>query len=277
MGRSYQQATRLLKRCLIRYHVPLDYITCFSLLPFSPIVAVQDKVEFPQKSSRTPGTTPLASPQPAMTTTTPQRLSLDPRWDEAMAQDGDEDLGRWAVVIGFTPGDYTSPIRALQRYGQVTAHKQGVSDGGGHSNFLFVQFATGMHRDQAVAIGSTFINASVVIHIMPLTPENAEKFRFRNAIVAGGRDANTRSDMLSRGGGGGAVAAESAPHGPGTLPPAAVPPGGPDLRAAAPPRELLQASHAVPLRLVGGGSSRHKRSLPFSLPLRSSRTATTMK
>ena len=204
MGRSYQQATRLLKRCLIRYHVPLDYITCFSLLPFSPIVAAQDEVEFPKKSSRTPGTTPLASPQPAMTTTTPQRLSLDPRWDEAMAQDGDEDLGRWAVVIGFTPGDYTSPIRALQRYGQVTAHKQGVSDGGGHSNFLFVQFATGMHRDQAVAIGSTFINASVVIHIMPLTPENAEKFRFRNAIVAGGRDANTRSDMLSRGGGGGA-------------------------------------------------------------------------
>jgi hypothetical protein len=47
-----------------------------------------------------------------------------------------DDFGRWVVVFGFSPGDYTSPIRALQQYGQITKHFAG---GGGNSNYLFVQ------------------------------------------------------------------------------------------------------------------------------------------
>ena len=120
----------------------------------------------------------------------------------AMNRDGAEDLGRWAVVSGFTPGDYTSPIRALQQYGQITAHRHGGGSSApgqqGSSNFLFVQFATGMDRDHAVAIGTTFINASVVITVMPLTPDNAEKFRFRDAMVSGaGASTRDHQDLSS--------------------------------------------------------------------------------
>ena len=64
---------------------------------------------------------------------TPSSLSLLP---DAGPIEGPEDLGRWVVVSGFAPGEFTSPIRALQQIGQITKHAQSSTRGG---NYLFVQ------------------------------------------------------------------------------------------------------------------------------------------
>jgi hypothetical protein len=66
---------------------------------------------------------------------------VDPeqRTFEAMNRDGELDLGRWVVVFGFTPGDYVSPVRALQQHGAITRHCLGGGSAGGRRNYLFVQ------------------------------------------------------------------------------------------------------------------------------------------
>jgi hypothetical protein len=48
-------------------------------------------------------------------------------------RDGVLDYGRWVVVSGFSPGDFVSPILALQRHGEITRHCIG------RKNCLFVQ------------------------------------------------------------------------------------------------------------------------------------------
>lgn len=133
--------------------------------------------------------------------TEPMRSEVVDLFDSAPQDRGNiEDFGRWVVVFGFSPGDYTSPIRALQQYGQITKH---IPGGGGNGNYLFVQvnnkylifssfcllfltfvvpqFATVMDRDHAVSLGATLLSENVLISVSALTPDLASRLRFSEA------------------------------------------------------------------------------------------------
>jgi len=143
------------------------------------------------------GTAPGAGGGVSMKTT----VFVDPeqRAHEALNRDGALDLGRWVVVFGFTPGDYTSPIRALQQHGSITRHCLGGGTMGGRRNYLFVQFATVMDRDHAVAQGPSLLNDSVLVSVSSLTPELAERLRFDDALRADDLDKGARSGSLGGG------------------------------------------------------------------------------
>eukprot|EP00615_Pteridomonas_danica_P007280 CAMPEP_0114329228 /NCGR_PEP_ID=MMETSP0101-20121206/941_1 /TAXON_ID=38822 ORGANISM="Pteridomonas danica, Strain PT" /NCGR_SAMPLE_ID=MMETSP0101 /ASSEMBLY_ACC=CAM_ASM_000211 /LENGTH=215 /DNA_ID=CAMNT_0001458829 /DNA_START=220 /DNA_END=867 /DNA_ORIENTATION=- len=107
----------------------------------------------------------------------PQRTNLFGSTEPGVRDN--DDYGRWVVVFGFSPGDYTSPIRALQHYGQITKHCPGA---GGNSNFLFVQFASVMDRDHAVSLGATLLSENVLVSVTALTPELATRLHFADCL-----------------------------------------------------------------------------------------------
>jgi hypothetical protein len=102
---------------------------------------------------------------------------------ELAPSEGPLDYGLWVVVSGFAPGDFTGPVRALQQIGQVARHCQSSTRGG---NFLFVQFAACMERDNAVSQSPLLLSDSVLVSVYPLTPELAAATRFEEAVDPAG-------------------------------------------------------------------------------------------